>query len=218
MASKRGADQLSNRSTTKRAQGRVKRPAGAHLAQVRIDSREALRAWLQSNFQSPDSVWLVYQKQSSGGRVRWNDIVEEALCFGWIDSLPRAVDDTRTMLLISPRKLKSQWSAKNKQHIESLRQRGLMHAAGEAAVTRAQANGTYDALDAVSALEIPADLKIEFSRYEAAHRLFEAFPPSVRRGILEWITAAKRPATRAQRIAETARLASDNIRANQWRK
>jgi uncharacterized protein YdeI (YjbR/CyaY-like superfamily) len=136
---------------------------------------------------------------------------------GWIDSLPRKLDDERTMLLVTPRRPTSRWSAKNQAHVAALEARGLMLPAGRAAVERARANGAWDALAAVSALEVPADLAAALGARGAARSHWDAFPPSVRRGILEWIASAVRPSTRAARVEETARLAAENVRANQWR-
>jgi uncharacterized protein YdeI (YjbR/CyaY-like superfamily) len=121
------------------------------------------------------------------------------------------------MLLVTPRKPLSNWSAKNKLHVESLQQRGLMCAAGQTAVAIAKDNGRWNALDDVSALTIPDDLEAAFASYPNAQQHWRAFPPSTQRGILEWISLAKKAATRAARVADTARLASQNIRANQWR-
>lgn len=179
-------------------------------------SRADLRSWLLANHASSAGVWLVTRKRSAGGAIGWNGIVEELLCFGWVDSLPRKLDAERSMLLVTPRKAKSKWSAKNKEHVRNLQRRGLMHAAGHAAVEVAQKNGMWEALDAVSALVVPADLAAALAAHAAASRHWNAFPPSTRRGILEWIESAKRAETRAARIAETARLAQDNVRTHQW--
>jgi uncharacterized protein YdeI (YjbR/CyaY-like superfamily) len=148
--------------------------------------------------------------------VTWTDIVEEALCFGWIDSLPRALDETRTMLRLTPRRAASGWSARNKGLVEGLLRQGLMHASGIAAVDAAKARGTWTVLDTASALVIPDDLAAALADAPPARAHFDAFPTSSRRGILEWLSLARRPATRASRIAEIARLARENKRANSW--
>lgn len=192
--------------------------AAASYPRVEIETRAALRRWLQANHARSKGVWIVTTKQAAGGRVVWNDVVEEALCFGWVDSLPRKLDETRSMLLLTPRKAKSNWSKKNKDHIADLERRQLMHPAGRAVVAAAKKSGTWNALDAVSALIVPDDLAAAFEEQQGARQHWETFPPSARRGILEWIAAAKRPETRAARVDETARLARINERANQWRK
>jgi uncharacterized protein YdeI (YjbR/CyaY-like superfamily) len=184
---------------------------------LEVTSRGDLRRWLERHHATERGIWLVTRKRSAGGLLVWNDIVEEALCFGWIDSLPRKVDEFRSMLRLTPRQPKSNWSLKNKAHVASLMKRGLMQPAGLAAVEFAKQRGTWNALDEVSALEEPRDLVSALTGHPGAEQNWRAFPPSVRRGILEWIFNAKRPETRARRIEETARLALRNVRANQWR-
>ena len=187
--------------------------------QVQVESRAAWRAWLEQNHARDQGIWLVrFKKHCAARYVSYDEAVEEALCFGWIDSLPRRLDADRTMLWLSPRKAGSGWSKLNKERVERMLEADLMTPAGLAAVENAKADGSWQALDAVDALEIPADLGAALDRYAQARHYFEAFPPSTRRGILEWISNAKRPQTRAKRIEETARLAQENIRANQWRR
>jgi uncharacterized protein YdeI (YjbR/CyaY-like superfamily) len=181
-------------------------------------SRAEWRAWLEANHARPDGVFLVSLKKAAGGpEVTYDEAVEEALCFGWVDSTPKKLDDRRTMLWFAPRKAGSRWAATNKARVEKLTAAGLMAPAGLAKVEAAKADSTWTALDAVEQLEVPADLAAALAGYPAAAGHFAAFPKSVRRGILEWVTAAKKPETRAKRVAETARLAQDNVRANQWR-
>lgn len=183
---------------------------------VIVASRAELRDWFGNNHDSLRGAWIVTVKPSSGGSVSWSDIVEEALCVGWIDSLPRKVDQAHTSLLVTPRKATSKWSAKNKAHVADLERRGLMKADGAAAVARAKANGTWDALEDVTALLVPDDLSRAFDRHAGSRAHWDTFPPSARRGILEWLTNAKRPETRAARLEDIARLAKENRRANQW--
>jgi uncharacterized protein YdeI (YjbR/CyaY-like superfamily) len=160
---------------------------------------------------------MVSWKATTGRpRISYDDAVSEALAFGWVDSLPRRLDDERTMLYFSRRKPASAWSRPNKKRVEELRRQGLMSDAGERAIAQAKRNGAWSRLDDVEDLVAPADLTAALAGLPPALTHWDAFPPSARRGILEWIIQAKRPATRAQRIAETARLAAQNIRANQW--
>ncbi|MEM8861138.1 MAG: YdeI/OmpD-associated family protein [Chloroflexota bacterium] len=186
---------------------------------VQIESPAELRAWLEANYTQADGVWAVTFKKHAGEKyVSYDQVVDEIICFGWIDSLPRKLDDDRTMLWIAPRKGKgSNWSRVNKERVERMIAAGKMHPAGQVIIDQAKADGSWTALDAIENLEIPDDLAAEFDQYDDAAANFNAFPRSAKRGILEWIFNAKRPATRAKRIAETARLAQDNIRANQWR-
>lgn len=180
-------------------------------------TRAAWRAWLEAHHARDSGIWLVYFKKASGQpRVPYADAVEEALCFGWVDSTQRKLDDDRSMLYFAPRKKGSGWSKVNKARIERLMADGRMAPAGLAKIEAAKADGSWELLDAVEALKIPDDLARAFDAYPGSRQHFEAFPPSAKRALLGWIVLAKRPETRAKRVDETARLAADNIRANQW--
>lgn len=185
--------------------------------QLTIRSRADWRRWLEDNHNTASGVWLVRFKKNRGSHVAYDDVVEEALAFGWIDSQPRRLDDTRSQLLLTRRKKGSRWSKANKTRIAGLRERGLMTTAGEAAVQRAHDNGTWDALNPVEALREPDDLRRQLDAHPPARQHWDAFPPSTRRAILEWILTAKQPTTRVNRIAETVEKAAINIRAKQWR-
>lgn len=187
------------------------------FAKVEVSSRGAWRDWLEAHAARTESVWLVSYRKGRGPYAPYADLVEEALCFGWIDSLPRRLDERRTMLLMSPRRAGSAWSRLNKQRIERLAASGLMTEAGLAVIEAAKTDGSWTSLDAAGALETPADLAGALARLPNAGARFAAFPPSVRRGILEWIEGAKRPATRARRVAATAAAAAGNERVAQWR-
>lgn len=183
-----------------------------------VESRTAWRAWLEQHHADASGVWAVTWKKDSGGpHVRYDDLVEEALCFGWVDSKGSRRDGGRTALLVTPRKPRSSWSASNKARVERLTAAGLMAPAGAAVVAAAKASGTWNALDDVERLVEPDDLRAALDALPEARRHWDAFPPSTRRGILEWIGSAKRQPTRSARVAETARLAAENVRANQWR-
>lgn len=185
---------------------------------VRAKDRAAWRRWLERNHASSPSVWLVIHKKGHPtGRLLYEDAVQEALCFGWIDSTANALDEHNYKLWMAPRKPRSGWSAVNKRRIERLFADGQIAPAGLAAIDAAKRDGSWAALDGSHSLVVPRDLAKAFKRYPDAARHFDAFPPSARRVILQWIDAAKRPETRAKRIDETARLADDDIRANQWR-
>jgi uncharacterized protein YdeI (YjbR/CyaY-like superfamily) len=184
--------------------------------QVYIPSRKALRDWLQQHHASHGSIWLVYDKatKSAPCKLTYDDIVEEALCFGWIDSVAGRVSDTQSKLYLSPRKRRSVWSALFKKRIASLQARGLMTPAGQAKIDGAITDGTWTTLDSAEALEVPADLASAFASNEQAKANFDAFPPGARKLALTWIVTAKRAETRAARIAETVTLAARNIRAS----
>lgn len=182
-------------------------------------TRAEWRAWLEQNWTRTDGIWLVsYKKDTGQPRFDYDEAVEEALCFGWIDSKPNKLDEERSLLWFAPRKAGTGWSKPNKDRVEKLIAAGLMTPAGLAKVEAAKQDGSWKALDAVEALEIPPDLAEALALYPPSAANFDAFPRSVKRGILEWIANAKKPETRAQRVLQTARLAQDNIRANQWRK
>lgn len=188
------------------------------LDRVEVTYRVQWRDWLAANHPQTTSIWVVtYKAGASQPRVPYDDLVEEALAFGWVDSLPRKLDDERTMLLMSPRKPGSNWSAVNKARVEKMTAAGLMHPAGQAKVDQARADGSWSALDAVERLEVPDDLKAAFDARPGAAEAWEGFPRSVRRGVLEWILNARTAPTRAKRIAETADKAARGERANQWR-
>lgn len=180
------------------------------------ESRAAWRAWLEKHHTRAEGVWLISYKRSTGKpRVTYDESVEEGLCFGWIDSKQATLDDERSMLWFSPRKAGTGWARTNKARVEKLTEAGLMAPAGQAKVDAARQDGSWNALDAVEALEVPQDLADALASHPPARQYFDAFPPSVRKGILGWIASAKRDETRAKRVEETARLASENIRANQ---
>lgn len=185
---------------------------------VEITSRSEWRMWLHANHARPGGVWLVTWKKPDPRHVPYAAVVEEALCFGWIDSLPRKLDDARSMLLLGPRKAGSAWSKANKDRVERLTAEGLMAAPGLAKVEEAKRSGLWTKLDTVDALEPPSDLMEALAQSPPALEAWQAFPRSVRRGILEWIIQSKRPETRARRIQETVEKAGRGERANQWRK
>jgi uncharacterized protein YdeI (YjbR/CyaY-like superfamily) len=160
---------------------------------------------------------ISFKKATGKPRLEYEEAVEEALCFGWIDSKGNTLGEERTMLWVAPRKPGSGWAKTNKERVERLIAAGRMAPAGLAKVETAKQDGTWHALDAVEALEIPPDLQEALETNPSAKQFFDAFPRSVKRAILEWISNAKRPETRSRRIAETARLAAENKRANQWR-
>lgn len=176
------------------------------------------KAWLRQNHIQKTGVWVRYYKQSSGkSDLTYQLLRDEAICWGWIDSIVGKVDEEKTKIYVAPRKPKSNWSAVNKKVVEQLMKEGRLQPPGLAMIALAKSTGTWDALNEVEANVIPEDLKKELQRYTKAILYFEAFPRSTKRGILEWILNAKKPETRAARIAQTARLAQDNIRANQPR-
>jgi uncharacterized protein YdeI (YjbR/CyaY-like superfamily) len=178
---------------------------------------EAWRAWLKENHQS-SGVWLIiYRKDSNKPSIYYPEAVDEALCFGWIDSKPNKRDTQSYYQYFSPRNPKSNWSRVNKEKIARLAQENRLQPSGWRLIELAKATGTWNALDDVENLIVPDDLQTAFDNNAQAWKYWQDFPPSVRRGILEWIFNAKRKTTRQKRIEETVRLAQKNIRANQYR-
>jgi uncharacterized protein YdeI (YjbR/CyaY-like superfamily) len=186
-----------------------------NAGRVQVESRAQWRAWLAENHTQADGIWLVtFKKQMGDKYLPYDDIVEEALCFGWVDSLPRKLDDERTMLYISPRRKGSPWSRLNKTRVEKLIAAGLMTEAGMTLIEQAKADGTWTIYDEVEDLIIPPDLAAALAANPDAQKHFAAFSDSAKKGILWWIKSAKRAATREKRINETVRLAAQNIKAN----
>ncbi|BAC87977.1 YdeI/OmpD-associated family protein [Gloeobacter violaceus] len=186
---------------------------------VLVTSRAEWRGWLTDNHTRTKSIWLVtYKKRSGMPHVPYDVVVEEALCFGWIDSRPGKLDERRSMLLLSPRRSGSPWSKINKARVERLIEQGLMTAVGMQKIEQAQADSSWSVLDGVESLVIPSDLAAALAENSQAAVYFAAFSPSSKKGILQWIQSAKREETRRKRIAETIELAANNIKANFPRK
>lgn len=197
----------------------VKTDKSAEKPQFMAPDRATWRSWLEENHQTSTGVWLVTNKKGSGAaHLSYNEAVEEALCWGWIDSVPRKLSDTQSQLYFSPRKKGSGWSKLNKTRIEKLIANGQMTPAGLAKIEAAKRDGSYQSLDAIEAGEIAPDFAAALDANPAARGFWDAFPPSTRRGIAQWIEGAKRPETRQVRIRETVELAAQNQRANQFTK
>lgn len=193
--------------------------AKPEVKSVYVPDRAALRAWLERHHASHGAVWLVYDKKPTGGAraLTYDAIVEEALCFGWIDSVVGKVDESRARLYFSPRKPGSVWSALNKRRVDALEKAGLMAQPGRAKIMAAKRDGSWDALNAVAEVDrgkLPTDLERALARVRGAAGHFAAFPPGVRRQCVQWIITAKRAETRAERVAITAAMAGANRRAS----
>lgn len=185
--------------------------------EVEVRSRAELRAWLGANAGTSSGVWLVTFKKSEGPLyVSVEEIVQECLAHGWVDSLTRGKDERRSMLWISPRRKGSNWSRVNKALVERLEAEGRMTEAGRAAVERAKADGTWAALDGVENLEVPEDLAAALAG--GLREVWEGWPRSVKRGALEILLNAKRPATREAKVAAIREAAEKGERPFQWRK
>jgi uncharacterized protein YdeI (YjbR/CyaY-like superfamily) len=182
--------------------------------QLDVRDRRRWRTWLAKHHDSAPGVWLLTDRGiPTGKRLSYDDAVEEALCFGWIDSLVRKLDDHRTIQLFTPRKPKSGWSKSNKVRVEQLLASGAMMPAGLAKIAEAKRNGMWTLLDSAEALEVPPDLRRALKANAAAQRQFTKFSNSTKRMILSWIATAKKAETRAVRIEKTVRMAARGLRA-----
>lgn len=182
-----------------------------------IRTRADMRTWLAANHATHGSVWLATYKKHHPDYLAYEPVVEELLCWGWIDSVTRTLDADLSMILISRRNPKSAWSAINKAHVLRARASGAMTAAGEALITTAQANGMWAFLDDVERLEVPPDLAaaLELSGTTA---FWTALPRSIKRGTLEWLKTAKTLETREKRIADITGSAAHNLRPSPFRR
>jgi uncharacterized protein YdeI (YjbR/CyaY-like superfamily) len=173
------------------------------------------RKWLTRNHGQEKGVWLIlYNKNSEIASINMAEAVEQALCFGWIDSVANKRDDESRYQYFSPRKPKSNWSKINRERVKKMTDLGLMTPSGQATIDVAKKTGTWTALETVDNRTIPDDLQQAFNKNKKAFQHFQEFSPSSQRMILSWILLAKRPETRAKRIAETVRLAAQNVKAH----
>ena len=174
-----------------------------------------MRGW-QKHHAASSGVWLVFAKKASGlPTVSYNDAVEEALCFGWIDGLMHPVDDTFYKQLFTPRKPKSRWAASNKARVEKLIAAGLMTDAGMKQVELAKQLGTWDAFSSVDAMTLPPDFKRALKATPAAQKGYDAYTPGVKKQCLYYLNDAKRPETRAKRIAQIIEAAAAGRKPSQ---
>jgi len=176
-------------------------------------SCEEWREWLQQHHASRQSVWLIcYRKATGRPTVTWSDAVDEALCFGWIDSTRRSIDHESFMQYFGRRKPNSMWSKVNKEKVEQLIAEGRMTKAGLASIELAKQNGSWDILNEVEELLIPDDLEAAFGLHAGSKEFFMGQSRSVRKMLLSWVVLAKREETRQKRIREIAQQAGQGKR------
>lgn len=181
-------------------------------------SREAWREWLQENHVLKQSIWLVqYKKKSTQFSLSWSEAVDEALCFGWIDSTRKTIDEDKYIQFFSKRKAVSTWSKVNKAKIIVLKEQGRMTQAGLDSIEIAQQNGSWTILDQVEELIIPQDLETAFNNHLNSKDFFLSLNKSSRKVMLQWLVLAKRPETRQKRILEIAELAGQHLKPTQFR-
>lgn len=171
------------------------------------------RAWLHENHDKHKAVYLLFYKVAHEAEsMRWEEAVKVAICFGWIDSTVKKLDDDRRIQLFTPRKDKSVWSKLNKSYIEELTIASLMHESGLKKIEIAKKNGSWKSLDAVENLEIPEDLQVEFDKNLPALNNYANFSKTYRKSYLYWLNQAKREETRRSRIAQIIDLCERNCK------
>ncbi len=176
------------------------------------------RKWLEQNHQSEQSVWLVYFKSATKvPSPTWSEAVDEALCFGWIDSTKRTIDEERYMQYFSKRKATGSWSKINKDKVAKLIESKQMTQAGYDAIELAKQNGSWTFLDAIESLIIPEDLKVELSNCNGAADYFDSLSKSDKKILLHWVISAKRPETRQKRIMAIAVSAGEGLKPGAFR-
>jgi len=176
------------------------------------------RKWLENNHDKKNGVWLIiYKKGSDSPNLSWSHAVDEALCFGWIDSLKRPIDGEKYKQYFGRRKATSTWSKINKDKVEQLIEQGDMRAAGLKSIEIAKENGSWTILDEVEALIIPDDLELELGKHPDAKDYFLSLSKSARKSLLHWIVMAKRKETRHKRIVEIAENAGQKRKPKPFR-
>ncbi len=181
---------------------------------VHADDRATWRAWLDNHHADATGCWLVTWRAGAGHPgLSYEEAIEEATCFGWVDSTAGRFDEDRGKLYFAPRKARSPWAATNKARVARLTAQGRMMPAGIAAVEAAKENGYWEILDSAERLEVPDDLDAAFALRAPSAENFAAFPPSARKQMLAWVALARRPETRAARIDKIAAAAQRNERA-----
>ena len=176
------------------------------------------RRWLELNHLKKDAVWLIFHKKGTANfNLSWSESVDEALCFGWIDSTKRTIDRETYKQYFSKRKAKSNWSRLNKNKVKTLIDQKLMSEEGYKSIEIAKENGSWTILDEVEELIIPDDLKEEFANYNGAKAYFDRLNKSDKKGLLYWIVSAKRKETRRKRIIEIAENAGKKLKPKQFR-
>jgi len=189
----------------------------ADAPRVPVESAAQWRTWLAQHHADPEpGVWVVLWRPTSGRpSVPYEQLIEEGIAYGWVDSQSTSLDAERSMLWFTRRRAGSPWSGTNKERAARLEAAGRMAAPGLAAIEAAQADGSWTVLDDVENLVVPDDLAAALDAHPGAHAHWDAFRPAARRAILRWLLDAKRPTTRDARIEETARLAAAGVPAHQ---
>lgn len=182
------------------------------------ENREDWRMWLAKNHKKSNSIWLVINKKSAPNpNLLLAEAIEEALCFGWIDSIKKSLDSKKYKLYFSKRKPTSTWSTSNKTTVKILIDNGLMTEAGYKSIDIAKSNGSWSILDDVEALVIPHDMIQAFNERKGSREFYECLSPSVKKSLLQWVILAKRTETRQKRIMDIAENGSKNLMPKPFR-
>jgi uncharacterized protein YdeI (YjbR/CyaY-like superfamily) len=182
---------------------------------IHPESIAAWREWLARHHADTDGAWLAGWKRSSGRpSLDYGELVEEALCFGWIDSVLNTLDDGRQAQLMTPRRRGSGWSSSNKERVQRLVADGRMADAGQRVIEAAKADGSWSMQDAAEALIEPPELRAALDASPEARRNWDRFPKSPRRALIWWVMSAKRAETRERRVTTIVEEAAQGRRAN----
>ena len=172
-------------------------------------NRLAWRDWLKQNHEKESAVWLIiYKKGSELPNLSWSEAVDEALCFGWIDSTKRPIDSEKYKQYFTKRKAKSPWSKINKEKVKKLVESGQMTEAGLRPINKAKQDGSWTMADGAENLEIPSDLEEQLNQNPGSLDFFNSLSKSARKSMLHWVGFAKRPETRKKRIGEIVKAAA----------
>lgn len=179
--------------------------------QLYFANRDQWRVWLERNHTREKEVWLIHYKKHTGkSGITYEDAVEEALCFGWIDGLLRSMDEDRYALRYSPRRKNSIWSEANKRRAERMVAQGQMTPAGLEKIKQAQETGEWYKAEARERLEIPPDLEQALIKDKEAGDKFTGLTPSRKKQFLYWIASAKKEETRRRRIDEVLQMVKED--------
>ncbi len=175
---------------------------------VYVKTRKEWRDWLNQHHNGSDGIWLVFYKKHTGKpSLEYDAAVEEALCFGWIDSIIKTLDDERYLRKLTPRKPNSRWSALNKKRVVKLEKQGLMTEVGIARVRQAKEAGLWEEPDRPSiSFSVPKELDCALAKSKKAKRFFGQLAPSYQKQFITWIAVAKRPETTERRVRESIAL------------
>jgi uncharacterized protein YdeI (YjbR/CyaY-like superfamily) len=172
------------------------------------------RNWLHDHHHSSTGVYLIFYLVTSAMKsMRWEEAVQVAICYGWIDSTVKRLDEERRRQMFTPRKDKSVWSKVNKIYIEKLIADNLMHESGLRKIEIAKQNGSWESLDHVEDLIMPKDLEAAFQKNKTAFENYTSFSKTYKKSYLYWLNQAKREETRHARIIEIISLCEQNIKS-----